>query len=169
MPSWEIPDAVEKLFLVLEIREENGISFPRDLNHLRITMRKSALFHRLMEGKEPLPIPPPRSHSYPWYSLIEDGIGHPYEVWKPKSWDASFTPYPSIVIDQSPWKMLEELGEFEWIVTYPYGKEGEDGLPQFAPSKWHVYSTGERSIFGGTASSNTGVIVDELWEIKKIE
>jgi len=32
---------------------------------------KSALFARLLEGKEPLPYPPPTSFSYPWYDIIE--------------------------------------------------------------------------------------------------
>jgi hypothetical protein len=32
---------------------------------------KSALFARLLEGKEPLPFPPPTSFSYPWYDLVE--------------------------------------------------------------------------------------------------
>ena len=32
---------------------------------------KSALFWRLLNGKEPLPIPPPTRYSYPWYEIIE--------------------------------------------------------------------------------------------------
>jgi hypothetical protein len=32
---------------------------------------KSALFARLLEGKEALPYPPPTSYSYPWYAIIE--------------------------------------------------------------------------------------------------
>lgn len=165
MPSWEIPGDVDKLFRTLEIREENGIEFPRDLSHLRITIHKSALFHRLLQGKEPLPIPPPRSHSYPWYELIENGVGYPFEVWKPKSWDASFTPYPSIVIDQSPWKMLEELGEQEWLVTYPYGKHDDKGMPSFAEGKWHVQTIGCRLPRKVWEKSSSSI----LWEIRKIE
>lgn len=33
---------------------------------------KSALFHRLLSGREPFLTPPPTSHSYPWYSLLDD-------------------------------------------------------------------------------------------------
>jgi hypothetical protein len=32
---------------------------------------KSALFWRLLNGKDPLPMPPPTRYSYPWYEIIE--------------------------------------------------------------------------------------------------
>lgn len=35
-------------------------------------VEKSALFQRLLAGKEPLIYRPPTSHSYPWYGVIED-------------------------------------------------------------------------------------------------
>jgi hypothetical protein len=37
---------------------------------------KSALFARLLAGKDPLPYPPPTSFSYPWYELIEQPGPH---------------------------------------------------------------------------------------------
>lgn len=37
---------------------------------------KSALFSRLLDGKKALPMPPPTSYSYPWYSVIEDAGPH---------------------------------------------------------------------------------------------
>lgn len=33
--------------------------------------RNSALFSRLLDGKSPLPVPPPKSYGYPWYECIE--------------------------------------------------------------------------------------------------
>lgn len=33
--------------------------------------RKSALFRRLLAGREPFPVPPPTSYSYPWYDLLD--------------------------------------------------------------------------------------------------
>lgn len=33
--------------------------------------RKSALFRRLLSGREPFPVPPPTSYSYPWYGLLD--------------------------------------------------------------------------------------------------
>ncbi len=123
--------------------------------------------HRLLDGKAALSFPPPKSMSYPWYSLIEDGYGHPYEVWKvDDKISSSITDYPAIVIDQSPWKILEELKEDEWIVTYPYGKVALNHFKEenFADGKWHVYPIGSRvPQRHGDFSSN------KLWEIKKIE
>ena len=37
---------------------------------------KSALFWRLLNGKDPLPMPPPTRYSYPWYGIIEDPGAH---------------------------------------------------------------------------------------------
>lgn len=40
------------------------------------TREKSALFWRLLNGKDPLPMPPPTRYSYPWYGIIEDPGAH---------------------------------------------------------------------------------------------
>lgn len=143
----------------LQIRTENGYDMPRDISHFKITCLKSALLHRMLEGKEPFPIPPPRAFSYPWYDLIENGIAHPYEVWAADD-EISFvlTDYPALVIDQSPWKILEKLEEDSWIITYQYGPD-EDR--KFAEDKWHVYCVGSNI-------QKTGHSSDKLWEIKKI-
>lgn len=37
---------------------------------------KSALFWRLLQGKEPLPHPPPCRWGYPWYEVIEEAGTH---------------------------------------------------------------------------------------------
>ena len=37
---------------------------------------KSALFERLMNGKDPLPYPPPVGMSCPWYAIVEDPGPH---------------------------------------------------------------------------------------------
>ena len=37
---------------------------------------KSALFWRLLNGKDPLPMPPPTRYSYPWYEIIEEPGPH---------------------------------------------------------------------------------------------
>jgi len=115
----------------------------------------------MMEGKEPLPLPPPRSYSYPWYSLIEDGYGYPGEVWKPTSWDQCFTDYPSIVIDQTPWKLLEELGEDDWIVTYQYGRNDKT---KFADTKWRVYCIG-----CGYPPISQNDSYNYLWKIERVD
>lgn len=159
MPSWELPKEVEALFKVLEIREINGYGFPSDLNQLIVAIRKSALFHRLMEGKEALPVPPPRSYSYPWYSLIEDGYGFPYEVWKDEN---NMFGFPAVGIDQSIWKLEEELGENDYIVRYFISRANDERFE--SETKWHVYRIGSRIPQSTQLGSS-----NFLWKIERVE
>lgn len=133
MSIWESPKEVEAMFKTLEIREVNGIEFPNNLITLKIAMRKSALFQRLLSGKEPFPIPPPTSYSYPWYELLENGYAFPYEVWK--TTNNLFAPFPAVGIDQSIWKLIEEIAENDYIISYTYGI----GKSKISDTKWHVY------------------------------
>ena len=162
MPAWDLPKEIKFLFKVLEIREQNNIDYPVDLNQLKVTCMKSALLQRLLEGKEPLPEPPPKSMSYPWYSLVEDGHGYPYEVWEASS---DLFGAPAVVIDQHGWKLLEKLDTHDWIVTYPItrGFYFDNPNAQFSNSKWHVYANGCRWPALKNKSSS-----DLLWYIEKI-
>jgi hypothetical protein len=162
MPTWNLSKEIDLLMRFWEIRTENGYDFPRDLNQFKIACRKSALLQRMLEGKEPLPIPPPKAHSYPWYDLIETGIGNPYEVWEANdAISTALAEFPAIVIDQSIWKVLEKLDEDSWLVTYPYGPENDR---KFAPGKWHVYAVGSR-----VPQREKDVSSNKLWEIKRVE
>jgi hypothetical protein len=162
MPNFDLSEDINLLIRFWEIRTENGIEFPNDLDQFKIACRKSALLRRMLDGKEPLPIPPPVAHSYPWYSLIEEGIGHPYEVWEGADWLAEmYKDYKTIVIDQTVWKIIEKLDEDSWIVTYSYGKEDKR---KFADSKWHVYTIGSR-----IPRNPNDVSSNKLWEIKLVE
>ena len=110
---------MEKSHLIkwLEIREENGRAFPSNLTQLRCDMDHSALLQRLVEGDEPLPEPPPRAFSYPWYELLEKGVDHPFEVNEMGPGNSIFNE-PTLVIDQSPWKIIQKLGPEAWIAAY---------------------------------------------------
>ena len=158
MPSWELSKDIELLFKWLRIREENGYTFPNDFNYFTITVRKSALLHRLLEGKEPLPIPPPRTYSYPWYSLIENGYGYPYEVWKAND---NFMNFPAVGIDQTIWKLIKELGKDDYIVSYFYGLNATEKLSE---TKWHVYCIGCRVPFNTDGGSS-----NYLWKIERVD
>ncbi|MDA8376113.1 MAG: hypothetical protein M0Z50_03365 [Planctomycetia bacterium] len=46
------------------------------LFHYNQIREKSALFWRLLNGKDPLPMPPPTRYSYPWYGIIEEPGPH---------------------------------------------------------------------------------------------
>jgi hypothetical protein len=142
----------------LSIREENDIPFPNNLLKLRIDMDHSALLRRLLEGKEPLPIPPPRAFSYPWYELIDYGCSEPNEVWEP---NASLHSYPCLVIDQfSGWKILDKVSETEWIITYRYGQNQD----KWAEGRWRVYQIGSR-----IPQQPKKVSSNFLWKIEKID
>ena len=76
----------------------------------------SDLLPRLLAGYEPLPIPPPTSYGYPWWELVENGVGVSHDVWEVG---------PDLVIDQYPWRILERVSDGEFIVTY--GQETQAG------------------------------------------
>jgi len=150
---------IDNLLRWLQIREENGIAFPSGLSQFNADIGHSALLNRLMEGKEPLPIAPPRAYSYPWYHLIEDGYGYPYEVWEaPKEFS---TEYNALIIEQCLcWKVLEKISDNEWIVTYSYQNRKET---KWHPDRWHVYQIGSRiPQHPDQRSSN------KLWKIEKL-
>ncbi|MDD2748053.1 MAG: hypothetical protein PHG39_10955 [Acidithiobacillus ferrooxidans] len=58
------------------LREVCGDSETKDLFFYNAIREKSALFWRLLNGKEPLLMPPPTSYSYPWYEIIEEPGPH---------------------------------------------------------------------------------------------
>ncbi len=82
----------------------------------------SALLGRLLEGKEPLDAPPPKSYSYPWYELVEEGKAYISECWRLDE--------RTLVIHQSIWNIVSELGPNEWLVTYSF--------TQYGVSSWHT-------------------------------
>lgn len=53
------------------LQEICGHSETKHLFFYNNTREKSALFWRLLNGKKPLPMPPPTRYSYPWYEIIE--------------------------------------------------------------------------------------------------
>lgn len=86
----------------------------------------SALLRRLIEGKQPLPIPPPRAIGYPWYDIIERGHATVFEVLVREADNY-------ILIEQMRWNLFEKRGDRSFIVTY-------DKLQQ---EKFHLYFSDE--------------------------
>lgn len=125
---------IQALLKTLQIRVENGFSFPESLEELNLVIQKSSLLGRLLDGKEPLPAPPPKSFSHPWYSLIEDGFASPFEVWKYIP-DDDFLE-TEIIINHTGWKLIEELNKNDYIVSY-YTGNGDNR--KLSDTKWHVY------------------------------
>ena len=102
----------------LRIREENGYKNPPT----SADIYKGCLLGRMtMQGKPPLPTPPPLAHSAPWYGLIENngadlsadhGIEGPYDsgnsVYKEGRW---------LHIYQYPWKIISGDDSSGYLVT----------------------------------------------------
>lgn len=77
-------------------------------------MFHSSLLQRLLEGQPPLPLPPPKAFSYPWYSLIERGEG----------WcDAMVWQDTKMVINQGLWDIVKREDQHEvYLVQWPLTK-----------------------------------------------
>lgn len=92
-------------------REEKG-KYP-EWNYANIT--KSCLLGRLIyDGKEPLPDPPPRYLSAPWYSLIEKGRSHLLREF------AMFRHGDKIAIGQDDgWTLVKEWPDGTLLLEYP--------------------------------------------------
>jgi hypothetical protein len=67
-----VPDGVD---LLQHMRGAGGL-----LGFGHTPGEKSALFARLLDGKQALPYPPPTSYSYPWYDVIEQTGPFPVNV-----------------------------------------------------------------------------------------
>jgi hypothetical protein len=103
------------------VGREKGPAFVKglcqNLKRMTIDIEHSALLQRLLQGKEPLPHPPPLACAYPWYELIESGAGTAFDVQEWPHPEEGGT--PRLLINQSAqWRILEKVGAQEWIVTY---------------------------------------------------
>lgn len=96
---------------------------------------KSALFERLRNGKEPLPFPPPRAMSCPWYAVVED-VGPHYignnDNYGPVSYGGGMTGEKidlndmvvgdKVIIYQGIWKIEEKLGYRLFVISDDHHK-----------------------------------------------
>jgi len=91
---------------------------PRSLTQIGIDAEHSSLLRRLLEGKEPLEYPPPRSFSYPNYSLAENDDWHTSEFFIHKE-DDNIRGYPLIAINQMTWRIEKEIEpDKKFILSY---------------------------------------------------
>lgn len=104
----------------LAIREENRIPPPGRFTNLEEDITFSALLRRLIQGKEPLPEPPPESFGQPWYDLMEHGRAEAVEV-NEVSWGKD----SHIIINQAIWRIDQIQMGGQLIVSHR-----EDG-PRF--------------------------------------
>lgn len=145
------PWSIECLIEWLRIREREGVPFPTSLLEFVTDIDHSALLQRLAKGKEPLPAPPPLSFSYPWYELMEQGYAEPIDVWVGDKTTNEMFGYRAIVINQTPWKVVEQTSDEEYILTY-----GENS-PNY---RLLVSGVSDRPGLDGT---------DKVWRLEKID
>lgn len=94
-------DAVKTWLDILD-KTGHGSPTPADVDH-------SGLLYRLLNGKPPLPEPPPRSFSYPWYSLIENGE----ETAQGREVDQKY-----FVVNQARWDIVSQDGD-NYVILWP--------------------------------------------------
>ncbi len=97
----------------LAIRERNNIPPAGRVFQLEDDIVHSKLLRRLIEGKEPLPDPPPDSFGNPWYELGETGESEAVEVQ-----EILWAEQHYVLINQSIWKVVERVSEIERRVQY---------------------------------------------------
>lgn len=125
-----------------EIREKNSLNFFEEMGEeerlhlmkelssakefrgsltLDMVDEKSALFARLLEGKKPFIYPPPCAYSYPWYEVIEEkgpfNLSLEAKNLEEIIWE-NLSEEKQVLIEQTPWKLLEKISEQEVRVTF---------------------------------------------------
>jgi hypothetical protein len=86
------------------------------------SLRGGLLGRMLLDGKDPLPRPPPNNLSRPWYHLVETGQGEAIEVWSLSAKLASRDPQSgdAVTVDQGgDWTLVEIHGENDWTIAHP--------------------------------------------------
>lgn len=107
-----------------QIRRENGY----DSTPTGIDIEKSCLLGRMtMEGKPPLPTPPPTAYAAPWYALIENGRADllRHDVWGPTDLDGAtvmgicHTAWNVVRLgDPSGYVITHEKAAGEWVLRH---------------------------------------------------
>lgn len=146
---------IEILLRWLEIKKIYSSDFPNSLETLRINIDKSSLLERMLSGKDPLPIPPPKHYSYPWYSLIEIGSTtlSVHDFFFPETWQKKLFDYDFVMIAQNNWEILS-CEDDKYTVTYHYQYLGQDRRVE---EEWIFYK-----------KFSDGDPNNEIWELKRL-
>jgi hypothetical protein len=102
----------------IQVRALNGHAVPNFLPGIEADLFHSMLLRRLLDGKEPLPHPPPESFGQGWYDLLESGRAENLNV---RRWE--WSPDTKIAINDDVWTILEKRADSELVVTYREGGE----------------------------------------------
>jgi len=107
--------AVDSVVRWLRIRERSGHPAPTSYAELVDAIGHSALLRRLLAGKTPLRVPPPRSFGQPWYSLIEGGGADGCELRPLKDRPGAA---PKVTVNEWAWDIVEEPGDGRMLIRY---------------------------------------------------
>jgi uncharacterized protein YihD (DUF1040 family) len=92
-------DTISKWWAFRESDKANYEGRITDPRHFDIeadhSLRGGLLGRMLLEGKDPLPLPPPTYMSRPWYSLVEKGEGITYDLFPLSLFDVA-SKYPDV-------------------------------------------------------------------------
>ncbi len=171
----------EALHKWLDIRQRWGRPAGTDASQFFADLDHSALFQRILTAATIFPEPPPLSHSYPNYRLIEQGWDEPMEVWT----DPKMTGADTIIIDQSKWKIIETITPTEWVVAYLITDQEKIQADRnkgkvvqhyqrdvLSKSRWRVFQSGTRVYFDketGKYVSEETSSMDKIWHLERIE
>lgn len=103
-------------------------------------MDHSTLLRRLMEGKQPLPLPPPKSYSYPWYTLVEKGEAVILERFVNRVPAMGEMP-EGVVIEQGWWVLRETYADGTLVIATADGFNV--AYLKLEPDGWHLTLRGQ--------------------------
>jgi hypothetical protein len=107
--------AIDSVVRWLRIRERSGHPAPTTYAELVDTIGHSALLRRLLAGKTPLRVAPPRSFGQPWYSLVENGEATGCELQSLKDRPGAT---PRVTVNEWAWEVVEEPAEGRLVIRY---------------------------------------------------
>jgi hypothetical protein len=119
------------------------------LGQIMADVDHSELLQRLLDGKEPLPAPPPLCSSYPWYDLIERG----YALAMADFCHFHHRPVPSPTCafdDLQPGDLVSFNGSHGWEVVGRLNEHSFEVRHERAPGRWRLTFVPDAT-FGGTA------------------
>ena len=123
---------VDSMVRWLRIRERSGLPAPTSYAELVDAIGHSALLRRLLSGKTPLRVPPPRSYGQPWYGLVENGGADGCELRTLKDRPGAT---PRVTVNEWAWNLVEERPDGRLVIRYSreaslYVAEREGGEPE---------------------------------------
>lgn len=119
-----------------------------DIDRFYSDASHSALLKRLLDGKEPLPKPPIKTHSYPNYFATEQGMFQPFEVFYTGDYSSFLNDEVIFCVDQHSlkWKFSHKIGSDCYVAHHDdYGmwvfvRFNNNNEQNFLYPKWKAMS-----------------------------